>query len=229
MTEPNKKNKQINNLPKKVYSILHLTMKKFIFATLSLCALIASASLASCSNSDGKTSDDTAKTTARTAEATEAKPTLNIRYIDGDSITAKYNFAKDLQESAVRAYSKLEAAQQSRQNDLQSFGKSIDSKMKTNGYLSEESYKADVMKFQKMQSDAENYLAGMQRNTEMELAQQQQQLTDSIQSFIKEYNKAKGYDAILFKAAGVYFNPALDITDEVIKGLNERYTKVAKK
>ncbi len=204
-------------------------MKKFIFATLSLCALIASASLASCSNSDGKTSDDTAKTTARTAEATEAKPTLNIRYIDGDSITAKYNFAKDLQESAVRAYSKLEAAQQSRQNDLQSFGKSIDSKMKTNGYLSEESYKADVMKFQKMQSDAENYLAGMQRNTEMELAQQQQQLTDSIQSFIKEYNKAKGYDAILFKAAGVYFNPALDITDEVIKGLNERYTKVAKK
>lgn len=204
-------------------------MKKFIYATLSLCALIASASLASCSNSDGKTSDDTAKTTAKTAEATEAKPTLNIRYIDGDSITAKYNFAKDLQESAVRAYSKLEAAQQSRQNDLQSFGKSIDSKMKTNGYLSEESYKADVMKFQKMQSDAENYLAGMQRNTEMELAQQQQQLADSIQSFIKEYNKTKGYDAILFKAAGVYFNPALDITDEVIKGLNERYTKVAKK
>ena len=154
---------------------------------------------------------------------------LKIRYIDGDSVTANYNFAKDLKESAVRAYSKLEAAQQSRQNDLQTFGKSIDSKMKTNGYLSEESYKADVMKFQKMQSDAENYLAGLQRNTEMELAQQQQQLNDSIEAFIKEYNKTKGYDAILFKAAGVYFNPALDITDEVIKGLNERYTKVAKK
>lgn len=204
-------------------------MKKFIFATLSLCALIASASLASCSNSDGKTADESATATDNTAEKTAVQPTLNIRYIDGDSISAKYNFAKDLQESAVRAYSKLEAAQQSRQNDLQSFGKSIDSKMKTNGYLSEESYKADVMKFQKMQSDAENYLAGLQRSTEMELAQQQQQLADSIQTFIKEYNKTKGYDAILFKAAGVYFNPALDITDEVIKGLNERYTKVAKK
>ncbi len=203
-------------------------MKKFIFATLSLCALIASASLASCSNSDGKTADTTA-TTDKTTEKTDVQPTLNIRYIDGDSISAKYNFAKDLQESAVRAYSKLEAAQQSRQNDLQTFGKSIDSKMKTNGYLSEESYKADVQKFQKMQSDAENYLANLQRSTEMELAQQQQQLADSIQEFIKEYNKTKGYDAILFKAAGVYFNPALDITDEVIKGLNERYTKVAKK
>ena len=101
--------------------------------------------------------------------------------------------------------------------------------MKTNGYLSEESYKADVAKFQKMQADAQNYLAGLQRNTEMELAQQQQQLNDSIEAFIKDYNKTKGYDAILFKAAGVYFNPALDITNEVVKGLNERYTKVSKK
>lgn len=204
-------------------------MKKFIFATLSFCAILASASLASCSNSDEKTANTSDTASEKATQKAEAKQTLNIRYIDGDSITAKYNFAKDLQESAVRAYSKLEAAQQSRQNDLQSFGKSIDSKMKTNGYLSEESYKADVMKFQKMQSDAENYLAGLQRNTEMELAQQQQQLADSIQAFIKEYNKTKGYDAILFKNSGVYFNPALDITDEVIKGLNERYTKVAKK
>ena len=57
------------------------------------------------------------------------------------------------------------------------------------------------------------------------MLQQQMQLTDSIESFIKEFNKTKGYDAILYKAAGVYFNPALDITDEVIKGLNARYVK----
>ena len=53
------------------------------------------------------------------------------------------------------------------------------------------------------------------------------QLNDSIEAFIKEYNKTRGYDAILYKAVGVYFNPALDITDEVIKGLNARYNKVA--
>ena len=37
------------------------------------------------------------------------------------------------------------------------------------------------------------------------------------------------YDMILYKAAGVYFNPELDITDEVIKGLNARYNKVSEK
>ncbi len=203
-------------------------MKKLIFATLSLGVILAGSGLISCSSSEEKV-DTVAATDSVPSTTTEESRQLKIRYIDGDSITANYNFAKDLKESAVRAYSKLEAAQQSRQNDIANFGKSIDSKMKTNGYLSEESYKADVMKFQKMQSDAENYLAGLSRNTEMELAQQQQQLNDSIEAFIKEYNKTKGYDAILFKAAGVYFNPSLDITAEVIKGLNERYNKVAKK
>ena len=59
------------------------------------------------------------------------------------------------------------------------------------------------------------------------MIQQQMQLTDSIESFIKEYNAKKHYDAILYKAAGVYFNPDLDITDEVIKGLNARYNHVS--
>lgn len=204
-------------------------MKKFNFPTLFLGAvLLASTGLVGCSNSSDAEAGNATESGADSI-TTATSPTLNIRFIDGDSVTANYNFAKDLKEAAVRAYSKLEAAHKSRQNELENFGKGIDSKMKTNGYLSEESYKADVMKFQKMQSDAENYLGNLQQKTELELSQQQQQLNDSIQAFIKIYNKEKGYDAILFKAAGVYFNPALDITNEVIKGLNERYNKVAKK
>ncbi|MCM1348407.1 MAG: OmpH family outer membrane protein [Firmicutes bacterium] len=204
-------------------------MKKLIFATLSLSAILASASVMSCAGNQTEADNEKTAQTAAPEKKAEEPQILKIRYIDGDSITANYNFAKDLKESAVRAYSKLEAAQQSRQNEIQTFGRSIESKMKTNGYLSEESYKADMMKLQKMQGDAENYLGNLQRNTEMELAQQQQQLNDSIEAYIKEYNKAKGYDAILFKAAGVYFNPSLDITNEVLKGLNERYNKVSKK
>ena len=86
-----------------------------------------------------------------------------------------------------------------------------------------------MQKLAKMQQDAELSLANLQRSVEQELAQQQSQLNDSVEAFIKEYNKSKGYDAILFKAAGVYFNPALDITDEVVKGLNARYNKKADK
>lgn len=104
----------------------------------------------------------------------------------------------------------------------------IDHKSRNNGYLSQESYEADMASLSKKQQDAQNVLGNMQRRAQQEMAQRQIELNDSLESFIKDYNKEKGYDAILYKAAGVYFNPALDITDEVIKGLNERYEKSKK-
>ncbi len=195
-------------------------MKKTAFSLVLLLGLAA----ASCSGN--QSADATPQNKPSESEKTLAA-TSNIRYIDLDSISANYNLAKDFKENALRAYSKLDNAQQAKGAEIQRFGQQIEEKAKSNGYISQTTYEADVAKFNKMQQDAQNYLAKLQRDTEQELAQQQQQLTDSIESFIKVYNKTKGYDAILLKAAGVYFNPALDITDEVVKGLNARYNKVS--
>lgn len=195
-------------------------MKKTAFSLVLLLGLAA----VSCSGD--KASEATAKNQPSESEKTTADLS-NIRYIDLDSISANYNLAKDFRENSLRAVSKLDNAQQAKAAEIQRFGQQIEEKAKNNGYISQTTYEADVAKFNKMQQDAQNYLAKLQRDTEQELAIQQQQLTDSIESFVKDYNKTKGYDAILFKAAGVYFNPALDITDEVVKGLNARYNKVA--
>lgn len=198
-------------------------MKKTALCAKSLMLMMAMFAM-SCSNSE---------TTATQAPAKEgdsqATAMVNIRYIDADSIAAHYNLAKDFKEAQLRSFSKIDNAQRTRGAELQKLGNSIQQKMNSNGYLSQESYKSDVDHFNKKQSDAENYIASLQREAEQEMIQQQMQLTDSIESFIKEYNAKKHYDAILYKAAGVYFNPSLDITDEVIKGLNERYNKVSEK
>lgn len=154
---------------------------------------------------------------------------INIRYIDADSIAAHYNLAKDFNEAQLRSISKIDNAQRTRGSELQKLANSIQQKMNNNGYLSQASYEEDMKNLNKKQSDAENYIASLQREAQQEMIQQQIQLTDSIEAFIKHYNADKKYDAILYKAAGVYFNPALDITDEVIKGLNARYNKVSEK
>ncbi len=182
----------------------------------------------SCANDAGKKT--AASGAAKPSAATDAPAsTLNIRFIDGDSIGEHYNLAKDIKEFSLRTLSNLESTQRSKAAEIQKFGAAIEEKMRSNGYLSEASYNADVQKFNKMQADAQNQLAALQRKAEADMAQQQQQINDSIESFIKDYNKEHGYDAILFRSAGVYFNPALDITDEVIEGLNARYTKVSGK
>lgn len=198
-------------------------MNKLAISASSL--LLSLMAFTSCGNST-KTEAATDAPVPTAAADSESAPSLNIRYIDSDSLMTHYNLAKDFQEASMRAVSKIEGARQSKATEIQKFASSIEQKARSNGYLTEASYNSDMQKLQKMQADAENYLANLSRNTENELAQQQLQLNDSIENYIKVYNASKGYDAILFKAAGVYFNPALDITKEIIEGLNARYNKV---
>lgn len=197
-------------------------MEKLAFTAKSLVAAVLGIAAVACS--------DGAKTNAPIAVATvpadENAASLNIRYVDSDSLGAHYNLSIDFREAYMRALSKIDAARQSRANEIQKFAAAIQEKAQSNGYLSEASYNADMQKLQKMQVDAENYLNTLSRNADSELAQQQQQINDSIESFIRDYNATRNYDAILYKGSGIYFNPALDITSEIIEGLNARYNKV---
>lgn len=194
-------------------------MKKTALCAKSLMLMLAVAAV-SCSS--GKEEAVPAATADKAATAA-----VNIRYIDADSIAAHYNLAKDFKEAQLRQINKIDNAQRTRTSELQKLGNQIQQKINNNGYLSQESFQSDQETFNKKQAEAQNYLASLQREAEQEMIQQQIQLTDSIEAFIKDYNRKKGYDAILYKAAGVYFNPALDITNEVIDGLNKRYNKVA--
>lgn len=204
-------------------------MKKLAMSASSLLLGIMALSMTACGG-DSAADNSSATPSFAATPADGATPTsINIRYIDGDSVLTHYQLAKDLQDATMRAVQRIDNARNSKGSEIQKFASAIEQKARSNGYLTEASYNADMQKLQKMQQDAENYLAGLSRNADNELAQQQIQLNDSIDKFIKEYNATKKYDAILYKNAGVYFNPALDITNEVIEGLNARYTKPAEK
>lgn len=203
-------------------------MKKHLAIAAKGLAFAMTATLVACSGGNDKANDEKPLNPQPKGESTANLP--NFRYIDADSVSAAYNLAKDFKEAALRTYSKLENAQNAKAAEIQRLAQQIQQNMQTNYYVGKESeYEADMRKADKMQRDAEAYMANLQRNAQQELAQQQIELNDSLESFIKDYNKEKGYDAILFKAAGVYFNPELDITQEVIEGLNARYNKVDKK
>lgn len=191
--------------------------------------LLAGLLIVGCGNNNSEATQQPAATPAATADGATAPALINIRYIDSDSILTHYQLAKDLQEATMRAVQRLDNARNAKGQEIQKFAASIEQKARSNGYLNQQSYEMDMQKLQKMQQDAENYLANLSRNADNELAQQQIQLNDSIEKFIKGYNAKRGYDAILYKNAGVFFNPDLDITDEVIEGLNASYTKTSDK
>ena len=201
----------------------------YLVAQLAVVALVVLAPSCGNSNESNNAADSTSTDSVVAENASEKVPVnLAIRFIDDEKLMEEYNLAKDFKETVQRSQSKLMSAQQSREKELQQLGAQIENKLKSNSYTSESEYNADMNRAQKKQQDAQNYLANLQRTTELEVSQLQTQLQDSIQSYIKSYCQEKGYDAVLMKSASWYFNPALDVTKEVVEGLNSRYNKVAK-
>lgn len=189
---------------------LYVTVK-----TLAACALLLGAS--SCGNKE------TAAPVAPATNDGQAAATINIRYIDADSVIGSYALAQQLMEEQQRELNKLQQWHENKQRELQGIANTISQKQQNNVYLSQASMQEDVNNLQKKSEEAERYFGTQQQRLAIAGEQMQRRLNDSINNFIKDYNAVHGYDAILLREAGVYFKPELNISAEVIEGLNARF------
>lgn len=200
-------------------------MKKMRFGIISLGLVLGlMAGMTSCDSKEEGNKAAPAKKEAKSAAGTLP----NYRYVDLDTILSKYNLAKDYNEEMMRMQTNADNAMKRHENNLQSMATSMQNKQQNNGYLTRESFDQDQQRFAAAQQQAQREAQSLQGNMEKAAMNAQKAVNDSIQAFIKTYNEAHGYDAIFFKAATLYINPALDITDEVVEGLNARYNKVKK-
>ncbi len=199
-------------------------MKKNLYSVLGLSLMLALAGgVASC----GGSKDEKAAPVKKVAVA-DSVALPNYRYVDMDTLLTKYILAKDYNEEMIRMQENLESETKRHQTSLQTLASQIQNKVQNNSYLSQESFDTDQQKLASMQSNAERSVGMMQQKYAEAAAKAQQAVSDSVTAFIEEYNKKHGYDAIFNKAAALHFNPALDITDEIVEGLNARYNKVKK-
>ena len=198
-------------------------MRKF-FPINALLAITLCVMAFSCKKTENSQEITNAKISGMIAKADSMLP--NYRYVDLDTILSHYNLAKDYNEEMLRMQSTMQSEVKRHENTLQSMATTMQNKLQNNGYLSEASLQADQKQYADQQDKAQRALAALQSNFETTVLLAQKTVNDSIEAYIQEYNLSKGYDAIFFKAATIYVNPALDITYEVIEGLNARYNKV---
>lgn len=196
-------------------------MKK-IFSIYSLICVLC-LSFFSCGNKEEQ-KDNSAQIAGIIAKSDSMLP--NYRFVDIDTVFQYYNLAKDYTEEMLRLQANYESQVKKHQNSLQAKATEIDKKRQNNGYLSEASLNYDLQELNTRQESAQRSIASLQNNMLIAEQQGRQTVVDSILSYINEYNAKKGYDAIFMKGSTLYSNPALDITPEIIKGLNEKYNKV---
>lgn len=196
-------------------------MKKLAFAAALLIAAVA----ASCSN---KADEAGAAAPAKkaSAEGIEAGA-CNFRYMSVDSIFNNYTLAKEIMADQEKEMKLLESTGRQKEAELQRMATNIETKARNNGYLTEQSYNSDMQTLQQRQQEANQWLNTSQERIALMQATNSKRLNDSLQNFLKDYNAEHGYDAIFDRSVG-FFNPALDITDEIIEGLNNRYKGEAK-
>lgn len=159
----------------------------------------------------------------------EAAPNGNLKvaYVEIDSLLSKYNFCKDLNEMMLQKEENIRTTLNEKAKKLDADAREWERKVQNNGFTSQERAQQEQQRILKQQQD----LQQQQQNLSDEFASMQQknnlELRDSISSFLKEYNKTKNYDLILSNSGLdnlLYAKKAFDITDEVVNGLNARYT-----
>lgn len=200
-------------------------MKKNLLTILSL-ALILIAGVA-CGESKQDTKTNAKTPAAKTAAKKQAEALPNYRYVDIDTVLAKYNLAIDYSEEMMRLQSNMESEAKRHESSIKSFANTMQNKYQNNQYT-EATYNADQKKMQQMQNSAASSLDKLQRSAADAAMAGEKVVQDSIKNFINVYNESHHYEAIFLKNATLYIDPALDITDEVIEGLNARYNKVKK-
>lgn len=155
----------------------------------------------------------------------QATPSLNIRVVDSDVILSKFVKAIEYKEWVAAKSDSIKKVLEKKYKAAQDFEAKCQKKVQNNQYKSQQAYESDVKKFQSMVESAQKLEEKLTKEYQAENTKRSSLVQDEIVAYINEYNLSRRYDAILYKSAGVVFNPALDITTEILTGLNARYAK----
>jgi outer membrane protein len=155
---------------------------------------------------------------------------MKIAYVEVDSLMTQYNFAKDYSVTLQKKSNNARNTLNQKGNALQAAMANFQQKLNNNGFQSREQAASQQAAIQRQQNDLQELQARLENELANETSKFNEALRDSLQNFLKSYNQDKKYDLILSKAGDniLMGNKKLDITQDVINGLNKRYKPTAK-
>lgn len=168
--------------------------------------------------------------TATTANASEGHvdtSNLKIAYVEIDTLLTKYNFWNDLNEMMMKKEENIRATLNQKGRELETDAKEFQRKLENNAFATRERAEQENARLVKKQQDLQELQSRLTNELTAENQKNSLQLRDSINSFLKIYNKDKGYSLILSNTGFdnlLYADPSYNITNEIVEGLNKRYT-----
>ncbi len=157
---------------------------------------------------------------------------LTIAYVNTDTLMAKYQYAIELKEKIERVTEKqasLAKQEEEFQADYQNFLKTGDKLTLTQQQNKERELKERYEKLMQLEKQYVNTLPQEQKK----LQDEWDNMTRAVYNFIRDYNaEHQKFNLILSRSFTVspilYGDESMDITDEIVEGLNEEYKNLKK-
>ncbi|MDR1055306.1 MAG: OmpH family outer membrane protein [Prevotellaceae bacterium] len=189
-------------------------------AILAVAAIILfTLSFSSCGDSQSNVS----KTDASIEGENKSIETIkDIAYVQIDSLIQSYDMYHDLKAEYEKKVKQMEteftAKGRSFQKELEDY-----QEKGSKGLITRSQAEQMEQNLQRRQNELEQTRQNMGQQLAEQEAVMMRQITDAITKYINKYNETKNYLLILNNSIILYGHKSMDITTDIIKGLNEEY------
>lgn len=166
-----------------------------------------------------------------TVTACDSLHNLKIAYVDIDTLLINYTLWVELNEEMIRKEEDVRATLNEKFTNLQADIEDFERKMSNNAFVSRQRAEAEQNRILKKREELEKLQERLTSELSIENEKNSLLFRDSINAYIRDYNKTHGYNIILSRIGDniLYIDQAMNVTQEIIDGLNARYAKYGRK
>ncbi|MCD8292230.1 MAG: OmpH family outer membrane protein [Prevotellaceae bacterium] len=200
-------------------------MKRFFYVVNGLAMLAFVVLFSQCAGGAGNQATNAPAPQAATLSG------IKVAYVEIDTLLAKYNYYVDLTEAMIKKSENVRLTLNQKATDLDKQKQEFQTKYQNNAYLTPERAQQEYNRIAKLDQDLQDLSNKLQAELMSENEKNNLQLRDSINAFLKEYNKTKGYSFILSNTGFdnlLFADSVYNITNEIVEGLNARYSPAKK-
>lgn len=186
---------------------------------------VALGALVTACNTDQKPqATGTATTSATGTDTLATAGTTDIVFINSDSLLTKYEYFKD---ARTRFQSKTQKAEKDLQSKAAAFEKDVQNYQRNGGGMTVEQRASTEQKLAQRQQQLQQQSQTTGNQLANEEAEEMKKIYDRVEAYLQKLSQERGYKMVLTYSRGqsaiLYGDNSLDITEEVLTGLNNEY------
>ncbi len=143
--------------------------------------------------------------------------------LDVEKVVKESSAMRDIQAKVSKKQDEYQKEVTKKQDELEAEQKRIEGKRNV---LSKEAFEKESKSFEKKVDDLKTFVDKKQNSLKKASLDSMSKVNDKIKDIIADISKEKELDIIIPAAQTLYYKDDLDISDEVLKRLNKKITKV---